>query len=137
MRLVENHSRVIRQHASIGAVAQREIGKEEMMIDDDDVRLRRAVAHARNEARIKVGTLLAQTGLRARVDVSPEGKVLRQIRQLCAIPYLGSLDPMTDLFEIIHLIETVENRRVSGAMNPLQTDIVVATFHVRGFEILR
>ncbi len=45
-----------------------------MMIDDDDVCLLRAITHARDEAGVEVRALLAQAGLGARIDVTPEGE---------------------------------------------------------------
>ena len=65
-----------------------------MMIDDDDVGFLRAVAHSRDEARIEVGTLLAQTSFGARIDVTPERKRLGQVRQFGAIAGLSFSRPM-------------------------------------------
>ena len=78
MRLVQDYRRVIRQHRAIRAVAQREVGKEQMMIYDDDVRIDCALPHLRDETRLKVRTLLPQTSVRARIDVPPERQALRQ-----------------------------------------------------------
>jgi hypothetical protein len=72
VRFVENHRCVIRQNRAIAVVAQIQIGKEEVMVDDDDVSFLRAIPHARDEAGIEVGTLLAQARLGTRVDVAPE-----------------------------------------------------------------
>ena len=54
-------------------------------LDDDDVGLLRTIAHARDEARIVVRTLLTETRFGARVDVTPERERLRQVRQLSAV----------------------------------------------------
>ena len=136
MRFVQNHRRVIRQHAPVSAVTQGEIGKEQVMIHDDNVGLRGAVAHARDEAGIKVRTLLPRTGFRPRIDVAPERKILGQVRQLGAIAGLSSLRPVRYFFKVIHLIEAAEDRRVSRTMKPLQAKIVVAALHVGGSEFL-
>jgi hypothetical protein len=56
-----------------------------MMIDNDDVGFLRTAAHAGDEALVVVRTLLAETGFGARIDVTPEGKRLRQIGKLSPI----------------------------------------------------
>ena len=72
MRFVEDDRAVVGDDLAVLAAAKGKVGEEEMMIDDDDVCVLRALAHARDEARVVVGTLLAETGFGARVNVSPE-----------------------------------------------------------------
>src|ERR1043165_2850730 len=100
-----------------------------MMIDDDDVGLLRAIAHARDEAWIEVGALLAKAGFRARIDVSPEGERLRKVRQFRAIASLTFSRPVTDLFEVVDFIEAFEHRRRLRAREPVEAKIIAATFH--------
>ena len=129
MRFVQDYRRIIRQHGAVRAVTQRQVGKKQMMIDDDDVGINRALAHARKKARLEVGTLLSQTGVGARVDVPPEGKILRKIRKLCAIPGLGLRYPAKNFVELIDLIEPLEQRRGLSALEAMQTGVVVAALH--------
>src|ERR1051325_732786 len=130
MRFVEYDRGVVRQHRAIIAVAQTQVGEEEMVIDDDDVGFLRATAHARDEAGIVVRTLLSETRLRTRVDVSPERERLREIRQLGAIAGLAFTRPVTDLFEVIDFIESFEHGRRLSACESVEAKIVAATLHV-------
>src|SRR5262245_46545908 len=99
-----------------------------MMIDDDDVRFLRAIAHARDEAGIEVGTLLPEAGLGARIDVSPEGERLRQICKFGAIAGLTFSRPVTDLFEVVDFIKAFEHGRRLRAREPVEAKIIAATF---------
>ena len=110
---VQDHCRVIRQHAPIRTVAQCEVGEKQVMVHDDDISLGGAITHARDEARIKVRTLLSRASFGAGIDMSPEGKVFRQVSQFRPITCLSCPGPMGDFFEIIHLFEAVENRRIA------------------------
>jgi hypothetical protein len=78
MRLVEDHRRVIRQHLPVLAAAQREVGEEEMMIDDHYVGVLCPLPHPRDKAGVVVRALLSEANLGTRVDVSPERQVFRQ-----------------------------------------------------------
>ena len=75
MRLVENHSAHFRQNTRIGRVLgllfNRQIGKEQMMIDDDEVALAGPPMHLRDKALFPSATPLAQASLRARVQFVP------------------------------------------------------------------
>src|SRR5437016_1327658 len=106
-----------------------------MMIDDDDVSIHRALAHPREKARVKVGTFLAETGIRTRIDVSPERKILRQIGKLGAIASFSLRRPTKDFVELIDLIEAIQNGRAVGALDAMQTRIVVAAFHHCGAKL--
>src|SRR6188474_350264 len=130
MGLIEDHRSVIRQHRAVHSIAQIQIGKEEMMIYDNDIRLLSAIPHAGNEARVKLGTLLAQATLRACVDVTPERKPLRQTRKLSSITNLCIPGPLTDFIEIVDFLQTFEYWRSFRTTKPIQTEIVVAPFHV-------
>src|ERR687889_826379 len=55
MRLVEDDGRVVRDDLAELAAAQREVGEEEVVVDDDDVGVGRALAHARDVAGVVVG----------------------------------------------------------------------------------
>src|SRR5689334_9427562 len=108
-----------------------------MMIDDDDVRFLRAIAHARDEACIVFGTLLTQTRFGARVDVTPERERLRQVRQFGAIADFRLARPLRDFFEVVDLVESFEHGRRLRTREAVETKIVAATLHVGRGERLR
>ena len=80
------------------------------MINDDDVRVEGSLAHARDEAGIEVETFLAETSFRTRIDVAPERKRLRQVRQLRAVASFRTLRPMKYFIEIINFLKSIEHR---------------------------
>src|SRR2546421_9485767 len=124
MRLVENHRRVVRKHRAVSAVTQSQVRKEEVMIHDDYVRIDRPLPHARDEARIEVRTFLAQTGIRPRIDVPPERKILRQVRKFSPVARFGAGDPVKYFIKLIDLFEPFEKRHALSALDPMQTDVI-------------
>ena len=85
------------------------------MVDNYDVGIQRALAHARDEASIVVGALLAQTSFRTRIDVAPERKRLRKIRQLRTIAGDRCFGPVNHLVEVINFFESFEYGRTFRA----------------------
>jgi hypothetical protein len=73
---VENDRSGLRENAGIGSVfgllLDRQIGEEKMVIDDDDVTLRRPAVHFRDEALVEGTAFLAKTRVRARIQFVPE-----------------------------------------------------------------
>src|SRR5687768_9182230 len=98
-----------------------------MMIYNDDVGFLRSVAHACDEAGIKVGTLLAQTRLGAGIDVTPERERLRQVCEFGSISEFAFPGPVTNFFEVINFIEAIKHRRRLRASEAVKTEIVVST----------
>src|ERR1051325_2587786 len=96
-----------------------------MMIHDDDVSIDRALAHARDEARIVVRTLLPETSIRTRIDVSPERQVLRQVREFSAIAGFCLRHPAKDFIKLIDLIQAFKNRRALSALDAVETRVIV------------
>jgi hypothetical protein len=56
---VKDHCAVIGEDLPPLLVAQREVGEEERMVDDDDVRFERSLAGFRDEARVEARSFLA------------------------------------------------------------------------------
>src|SRR6266404_4083474 len=135
MRLIQNYCRVIRQHRAIRAVAQSQIGKKQMMVHDDDVRIDGPLAHAGNKARLEIRALLTQTSIRTRVDVTPEREVLRKVCQLCPIAGAGLRDPTKYSIKVIDLVEALEHGHAFGALDAMQAGVVVTSLHDRGAKL--
>src|SRR5262245_55580051 len=64
MRFVENRTGTRGNHFPVSALADRGVGAEKMMVDDDHVGRIRALAHPRHEAVVVSRTLGAETRLR-------------------------------------------------------------------------
>src|SRR3954470_5431089 len=108
-----------------------------MMIDDDHISIRRALAHASDEARIIVGTLLSETGIGTRIYVSPERQVLRQVGKLCAVAGFSFGGPVKHFIELIDLVQALEHRRAFSAFDSMKTRVIVPTLHDGGAEFRR
>src|SRR5258708_4052843 len=120
MRLIENYRRVIRQHRTVRAIAQRQVGKKQMMIDDDDVGVDGPLTHARDKARLEIRALLTQTSIGARIDVPPERKVFRKSVEFCSIARLCFGDPAKDFIKVIDFVEAFEHGHALGALDTMQ-----------------
>ena len=68
---VEDDGAVFGNDARVLFVPHREIGEEEVMVDDDDVALMRLAMHLGDEATLELLALLAGAGLAAGVDFGP------------------------------------------------------------------
>ena len=76
MRFVEDHGVVVGQNAAHFVPAHGEIGEEEMVVDDDDVRFRGALVHQGDEAALILLALRPGAKFGPRVDLAPGRAVL-------------------------------------------------------------
>src|SRR5256714_11204200 len=106
-----------------------------MMMEDDELRLGRALSHARDEARVEVRAFLAEAGLATRVYVTPEGEVFRQLHQLRAVAHLRLPGPVAHLVEVVHLVQAFEHGRILRALDALKASVIGAPLHVAGREL--
>ena len=60
-------------------VFQSEIGEEQVVIDDDDVALERALMHQGEKAALELLALLPGAHIAARVEFRPDGTVFREV----------------------------------------------------------
>ena len=119
---------------SLRVVAQREVGEEEVMVDDDDVALHRALVHGGDEAAVEIGALLPGAKIAARVDLGPRGAALGQRLDLGAVAEFGGLLPVRDDLEIGDLFEPGEHGVLVGVVDLLAARVVVAPLHVADLE---
>ena len=81
VRLVEDDRFVRRQQLHVRPfLAQRQVGEEEVVIDDHDVGRVRAPPRLRHEAALEVRAALAEPRLLRRRDVAPRGRVVGEHR---------------------------------------------------------
>jgi len=69
--------------------------------------------------------------------VPPERQVLGQGRKLCAVAGFSFADPARDFIELIDLFQAGQHRHALGALDAMQTRVVVAAFHDRGTKRFR
>ena len=90
VRFVENYRADLGQNPGIrrvfGLLLDGEIGKEQMMIDDDDVALHRPAVHLGDEAFLPRAAFLADASVGAGVELVPERAGLGKRRQFGRSP---------------------------------------------------
>ncbi len=134
MRLVEDHRRGLGQNARVGRAGglllDGEIGKEQVVVDDDDVGLERLAPHLGDEAAAVVRTGRAEAGVAARVELVPESARLGQSGKLGAVAGLGGLLPLGDLAVLVDLFQARQNRLIAQRDQLVAAEIVGAALHV-------
>ena len=105
------------------------------MVDDDNLRGSGAIAHARDKAIRITWTVASEALLTCRRDVLPERKVVRQILDFCAIAGLCRGGPFDEPLKPCRLVGTQRRRCRGDAVEPMQADIICATFHVSSAEV--
>jgi hypothetical protein len=96
MRLVENDGIVVRQHRSKSGVAQREVGKEQVVVDDHELGALCATACAGREALVVVLATGANSCVRAAHHARPDWIFLGNRSERRAVTRRGCLDPSAE-----------------------------------------
>src|ERR1019366_837271 len=139
MRFVEDDDAGVGQHTSVGRMVfgrfDRQIGAEQVMIDDDNVTLGGAAAHLGNEAAIELLTLRANASVGTRIQLGPQMAVLRQFGQLRAVAGFGGLFPVADDTEVVDLFQSVQHRLVGEVVELLAAQVIAAPLHVADAQL--
>jgi hypothetical protein len=101
------------------AALHRQVGEEQMVIDDDDVALLRLLMHPRDEAALELRALLAGAQIAARVHLGPRAARFGQRLDLGAVADFGGLLPLANDLKIGDLFQafstgSFRRRRSSG-----------------------
>src|SRR5204863_1285454 len=96
MRFVDDRIAARGNDFAEGVLSHGQVRAQQVMVDDDHVGRRRALAHARHEAVVVPRTLGAEARFGGRRDFAPERKILRQIVELRPVTGLGSPRPFAD-----------------------------------------
>ena len=132
---VEHHGVVFGEDAAfVGLVAEREIGEEQVMVDDDDVAFLCALVHQGQEAALEVGALLPRAHVAAGIELGPGGAVFGQLLDFGAVAELRGLLPLADDLEIGDLFQPGECRLLIGVVDFLPAGVVIAALHVADLE---
>jgi hypothetical protein len=94
VRFIEDHRIVFGQNGAEFFVLQREVGEEEMVIDDDDVAFRSAAVHAGEEAVFEEAAFAAGAEIAACIDLGPGRAVFGELADLGAVACFGGGDPV-------------------------------------------
>ena len=85
VRLVHDERRAGRDHLAVLALPHGRVGAQQMVIDDDDVGFRGALAHQRDEAVAVARALGAEARVGFGGDLLPQRQVFGQVAQLRAV----------------------------------------------------
>src|SRR5262249_2056550 len=131
VRLVEYGGVIFRQDPACELVVlQRQIGKEEVMVDDDDVALLRPLVHEGEEAALELLALLPAAQIAPRVQLRPSRALLRQRLDFGAVAEFGGLFPFANDLEVGGFLEAGQDRLPVGVVDFLAAGVVAAAFHV-------
>ena len=111
VRLVDDGVAARRNHFAERALPHRGVGAEQVVIDDDDVGLRGALAHLRDEAVVELRAVGADAVLAGRRDLGPEGQILGQVVHLGAVAGLGLTRPLVDALDRDRVFARADRRR--------------------------
>ena len=131
---VENHGGIVGDDRAALVFLHREIGEEQMVIDDDQVAFAGLLVHARDEAALELRALLAAAQLAARVHLGPCRAVLRQALDLRAIARFGGLLPGLNDLKIGDLFQSRQHGLFFGIVDLLAAGVVGAALHVAGAQ---
>src|SRR5258708_4033058 len=106
-----------------------------MMVDDDDVALRRPAVHFGDEALVPRTALLSQASVRARVQFVPQGARLWQRRQLRPVAARGGLLPRGNRAILLDFVQAAEHRLTCEVVELFAAQIVVSSLHVADAQL--
>jgi hypothetical protein len=134
MGFVEDHRRRFRQYTRVrsraGLLLDGQVGKKKMVVHDDHIAFERAPPHLGDEAPLVIRTALAQTCLRARIELGPHLARFGQRVDLCAVAGLRSFLPSRDLLELVNLFQAVQDGLVTQGIQLMPAKIIRPALHV-------
>ena len=136
--LIEDDGGSLGQDAGIGCAAclatDGKIGKEEMVVDDDDVGFESLAAHLGDEAALIIGACGAQACVGARVELLPERTRFGQAGEFGTVTGFGLLLPGGNLLELVDLFKAREDWLLFERNELVAAKIVGAALHVANME---
>ena len=118
----------------LGRELDREIGEEEMVVDDDDVALGSFAAHGGDEAALELRTFAADAVLGAGVELGPERTGFGKGGEFGAVAGGGLLVPIEQGAEFLDLIEAAEDGLAGEIVELFAAEIVATALHVADLE---
>ncbi len=134
MRLVYDRVGATGDDFAVCALPDGGIGAEEMMIDNDEIRLGGALPHARDETFAVSRTLGADAVFRARGNAGPERDVFGKLFEFCAIPGLGARSPRVEQRDPGRGGFEGSLRALPKALVAVQAQVVAPPLHAGGLE---
>jgi hypothetical protein len=130
VRLVHDRIAAMRDDLAVRVLPHRGVGAQQVVVDDDDVGFRGALAHSRDVAVVELRAVDPDAVLGAGGDLLPEGQVLRQVLDLRAVACLGLAAPRVDDPDVRRLLARSDRGTVPEGLEAVQAEIVAAPLHV-------
>ena len=129
MRLVDNRRTAAWDDFAEVALPDGGVSAEQVMIDDHDIGLGRALAHLDDEAVAVARTVGADTVLGGRGDVVPERQVLGQVLDFGAIAGFGVCQPPFEDADVMGLVPRSDRGRLAKGLEAMEAQVVSAALH--------
>ena len=114
----------------IGLLFDAKIGKEQMMVHDDDVALRRAPPHLGDETFLPNAAFLPEAGLGPRIQLVPERAGFGERRQFGPVACLRGFLPRGNGAVVVDFLQPAEYGLVGQVVEFLAAKIIAASLHV-------
>ena len=131
MRFVENDRIARGQQLGEPLVAQRDVGEEQVVVDDDDVGVERFLARLHHEAFAMERAVAAEAVVARRRDERPDRRVFRNVGELRAVAALGRARERDDLRQIPRVGARRQPALARRALEMVMADVVGATLEQR------
>ena len=134
---VEHHCRIFRQNAAEIVLLERQVGKEQMVIHNDQIGLFGPLLHGGQETLIEVRALLAGAGVAPRIHARPQIRIVREKRQLTAVARFREFRPVADLLERVDFFHPFQHGLVGYLMELRKAQEVRSPLHHRHSQVGR
>jgi hypothetical protein len=131
VRFVEHDGVAVGQELRHPLVAQHHVGEEQVVVDDDDIRVECLLACLQHETIGVVGAILAETVVARGRDQRPDRRVLGNVGQFRAIAALRRARERDDLLQVARIVARRQAVLVRGAFEMVVADVVGAAFEQR------
>ncbi len=130
MRFVEDYGVVVGENAAHFVPPHGEVGKEEMVVDDDDIGFRGALVHQGDKAALILLALRSRAEFGARVDLAPGSAVLGKSSNFRPVPRLRGQLPVANNLKVRDFFQPRKRGRILRVIDLLAAGVVAAALHV-------
>ena len=131
VRLIEDHRIGTRQQVAVALLLEREIREQQMVIDDNQVRLARGASRGEHMAPGELGAARPLAAVARRGDARPQRMAVGEFGHLCQVAAARCVGPFANPREQAARRGPVEREFGLGAQQTLSTQVVVATLQQR------
>ena len=135
MRLVDDRQRALGNDFTEAALAHRRVRAQQVVVDDDEVRLGGALAHAGDEAVRVLRAFATEALIGGGRHVLPNRRGVRQVLNLATVAGLGDRRPLGNAFHPPPLFWRHGGPRLLQPREAVLAEVVRSPFHVGGADV--